>query len=49
MNDTQSITGSNGKRILALTKKIKIDDITQKDIDKIVYEEIHEGNMWRPH
>ena len=47
MNDAQSITGSNVKRILALAKKTNIDDITQKDIDNIVYEEIPEGNMWR--
>ena len=38
MNETKSITGSN---------KSKIDDITQKDIDNFVYEEIPEGNMWR--
>ena len=47
MNDTQSITGSNVKRILALAEKNKIDDITKKDIDNIVYDEIPEGNMWR--
>ena len=47
MNDTRSVTGSNVKRILALTKKSKLDDITANDIDNIVYEEIPEGNRWR--
>ena len=47
MKDTRWVTGSNVKRILPLTKKIKLDDITANDIDNIVYEEIPEGKRWR--
>ena len=47
MNDTRSVTGRNVRRILALTKKSKLDDISANDIDNIVYEEIPEGNGWR--
>ena len=47
MNDTRSVTESNVKRILALTKKSKLDDITANDIENIVYEKIPEGNRWR--
>lgn len=47
MNDCSSITGSNIKRILALTKKSKVEEITAADIEKIVYAEIPEGNKWR--
>ena len=47
MNDTRSITGSNVKRILVLTKKSKVEDITTEDIENIVYEKISDENLWR--
>ena len=39
-NYTRSTTGSNLRRILFLTKKEHIEDVTQKDIKKIKYAEM---------
>ena len=46
-NDTRSITGSNIRRILLLTKRTEIDDITVEDIEDIEYAELSEENCWR--
>ena len=45
--DTRSVTGSNLRRILLLTKKTKVEDITEKDIENIESDEISDDNMWR--
>jgi hypothetical protein len=45
--DTRSITGSNIRRILLLTKKENIDQISDRDIDGIIYAEILEDDKWR--
>ena len=47
LKDTRSVTRRNVRRILALTNKSKVEDITTNDIDNIVYEEMPEGNEWR--
>ena len=43
----RSVTGSNLKRILLLTNKRKFDEVTDADIDKIVYAEMKSENGWR--
>ena len=45
--DTRSVTGSNLRRILLLTKKTKVEDITEKDIENIESDEISDDNKWR--
>ena len=47
MNDTRSVTGSNLKRILILTKKTKVEDITSKDIEDIEYAKMCQEEKWR--
>ena len=47
MNDTRSTTGSNIRKLLLLTGKDNIDDVTVLDIENLVYEEISEDEMWR--
>ena len=42
--DKRSITGSNIRRILLLTKKESIDQISDRDIDGIEYGEIPEDD-----
>ena len=43
MNDT----GSNLKRILILTKKTKVEDVTSKDIEDIEYAKMCQEEKWR--
>ena len=45
--DTRSVTGGNIRRILLLTQKTKVEDITCEDIENIEYAEISDENMWR--
>ena len=45
--DTRSVTGSNLRRILLLTKKTRVEDINDKDIKNIEFDEISEDNYWR--
>ena len=47
MNDTRSVTGSNLKRILILTKKTKAEDVTSKDIKNIEYAKMSQEEKWR--
>ena len=47
MNDTRSVTGSNLKRILILTKKTKVEDVTSKDIEDIEYAKMCQEEKWR--
>ena len=44
-SDTRSVTGSNIRRILLLTNKEMIENVTQYDIEKIQYAEMADG--WR--
>ena len=44
-SDTRSVTGSNIRRILLLTNKEKIENVTQYDIERIQYAEMADG--WR--
>ena len=46
-NDTKSTTGSNIRRILLLTKKERIEDVTQEDIENIKYAEMSDEESWR--
>ena len=46
-NDTRSTTGSNIRRILLLTKKDRIEDVTQEDIENIKYAEMPDEESWR--
>ena len=43
----RSVTGRNLKRILLLTNERKFDEITDADIDKIMYAEMKNENSWR--
>ena len=43
----RSITGSNIRRILLLTKKDCILQVTDEDIRKIEYSNISDNNVWR--
>ena len=43
----RSTTGSNLKRILLLTNKANPEDITDQDINQLVYAEMPNGNGWR--
>ena len=45
-NDTRSITGSNIRRILLLTNRAKVEDITVEDIENIQYAELPRENGW---
>ena len=45
--DTRSVTGNNIRKILLLTKKTKVDEITDEDIATIEYAAITEENTWR--
>ena len=45
--DTRSVTGNNIRKILLLTKKAKVDEITNDDIETIDYAAITEENAWR--
>ena len=47
VKDMRSVTGKNLKRILLLTNKRKFDDVTDADIEKIVYAEMPSDNGWR--
>ena len=46
-NDTRSITGSNIRKILLLTKKVKLEEISDKDVEEIETDAIQEEDMWR--
>ena len=46
-NDSCSITGSNIRRILIVTKKVNLEDICDKDIEEIETDAIEEENLWR--
>ena len=46
-NDTQSITGSNFRKIMLLCKKTSIDHIVDTDIDNLSFCEIPENEEWR--
>ena len=46
-NDTNSITGSNIRRILLLTRKSSLEEVSEQDIDKLAYEEVDEKDKWR--
>ena len=45
--DTRSTTGLNIRRILLLTKKESIEQITDKDVENIEYAKIPDDDMWR--
>ena len=45
--DTRSITGSNIRRILRLTNKRSIEEVTNKDIENIKYAEMPDEESWR--
>ena len=45
--DTRSVTGRNINRILLLTRKSKLEDVTKEDIENIEYAEISDENIWR--
>ena len=45
--DTRSVTGNNITKILLLTKKANVDEITDEDIEAIEYAPITEENTWR--
>ena len=45
--DTRSVTGSNIRRILLLTGKENINQITHTDIENIDYAVISNENRWR--
>ena len=45
--DTRSVTGGNINRILLLTQKSKVEDVTIEDIENIQYAEISDENIWR--
>ena len=45
--DTRSVTGGNIRRILLLTQKSKVEDVTSVDIENIEYAEISDEKMWR--
>ena len=46
-HDTRSVTGSNIRKILLLTGKDDISNVSKYDIDNIVYAEISDENKWR--
>ena len=46
-NDTRSITGSNIRKLMILTKKDSIESISAKDIENIEFEEISNDDLWR--
>ena len=45
--DTRSTTGGNIRRILLLTKKESIDQISDEDIENIEYAKMSDDDMWR--
>ena len=45
--DTRSTTGLNIRRILLLTKKESIEQITDKDVENIEYAKMPDDDMWR--
>ena len=46
-HDTRSITGSNIRKILLLTNKSSVEEITNDDIEHIEYAAISDENRWR--
>ena len=42
-----SVTGANIRKLLLLTKKDKIECVTDKDIDDIIYEAISDDDLWK--
>ena len=45
--DTRSVTGNNIRKILLLTKKVDVDEITDEDIENMEYAAITEENARR--
>ena len=45
--DMRSTTGSNIRKILLLTKRDSIFEVTGEDIDRIEYAKLSEENVWR--
>ena len=46
-HDTRYITGSNIRKILLLTNKSSVEEITNDDIEHIEYAAISDENRWR--
>ena len=46
-NDARSTTGSNLRNILLLTDKLRVDEVTTKDVDKLVYAEAKPEDRWK--
>ena len=46
-HDTRSTTGSNLRKILLLTEKTKIEDITIQDIDNYCYAPARQEDLWK--
>ena len=46
-HDTRSLTGSNIRKILLLTNKSSVEEITNVDIEYIEYDAISDENRWR--
>ena len=46
-NDAKSTTGSNLRNILLLTDKFRVDEVTIKDIDNLVYAGHKPEDSWK--
>ena len=46
-NDTRSIPGSNIRKILLLTKIVKLEEISNNDVEENETDVIQEENLWR--
>ena len=46
-NDARSNTGANLRRIMLLVNKVKVCDVTKKDIDEVKYAEVPPEDEWK--
>ena len=47
MKDTRSATGSNLRKMMLLFGKVKVEDITESDVDAFKYAAVPPGDEWR--
>ena len=47
MKDTRSTTGSNLRKMMLLFGKVKVEDITESDVDAFKYAAVPPGDEWR--
>ena len=47
MKNTQSVTGRNMRSILLMTKKSRVEDLTEEDARNIQYHSLDDTEQWR--